>query len=80
VGWSEPTRTALTDDPRVRWVLVAAALILVVAALGSFWAPAMAMLSDSSENAGLDQALAFYRRVKAERYVQEGEALLAAAG
>ena len=40
-------------------VLVAAALILVVAALGTFWAPAMAMLSDSSEKAGLDQALAF---------------------
>ena len=40
-------------------VLVAAGLIVVVAALGSFWAPAMAMLSDSSEKAGLDQALAF---------------------
>ena len=40
-------------------MLVAAALIVVVAALGSFWAPAMAMLSDSSEKAGLDQALAF---------------------
>jgi MFS family permease len=40
-------------------VLVAAALIAAIASLGSFWAPAMAMLSDSSENAGLDQALAF---------------------
>jgi MFS family permease len=40
-------------------VLVAAALVLTVAALGSFWAPGMAMLSDSSERAGLDQALAF---------------------
>jgi MFS family permease len=40
-------------------VLVAAALVVAVAALGSFWAPAMAMLSDSSEKAGLDQALAF---------------------
>jgi hypothetical protein len=30
--------------------------------------------------AELDRALAFYRRVKAERYVQEGEALLAAMG
>jgi len=39
--------------------LVAVALIAVIAALGSFWAPAMAMLSDSSEKAGLDQALAF---------------------
>jgi predicted MFS family arabinose efflux permease len=27
--------------------------------LGSFWAPAAALLSDSSEDAGLDQAIAF---------------------
>jgi MFS family permease len=40
-------------------LLLAATLMVVVAALGSFWAPAMAMLSDSSEKAGLDQALAF---------------------
>ena len=40
-------------------LLVAAALIVVVMALGTFWAPAMALLSDSSERAGLDQALAF---------------------
>jgi MFS family permease len=40
-------------------VLTAATLVLVVMALGTFWAPAMALLSDSSERAGLDQALAF---------------------
>jgi MFS family permease len=40
-------------------LLLAAALVVVVAALGTFWAPAMALLSDSSEKAGLDQALAF---------------------
>jgi MFS family permease len=40
-------------------ILLAAALVAVVAALGTFWAPAMAMLSDASEEAGLDQALAF---------------------
>jgi MFS family permease len=40
-------------------VLLAAALVASIAALGTFWAPAMAMLSDSSERAGLDQALAF---------------------
>ena len=40
-------------------LLVAGALVLAFAALGSFWAPAMAMLSDASEEAGLDQALAF---------------------
>jgi MFS family permease len=40
-------------------VLVAAALVVTVCALGTFWAPGMALLSDSSERAGLDQALAF---------------------
>jgi MFS family permease len=40
-------------------LVLAAALVAIVAALGTFWAPAMAMLSDSSERAGLDQALAF---------------------
>jgi MFS family permease len=40
-------------------VLMALALAVAVAALGAFWAPAMALLSDASEEAGLDQALAF---------------------
>ena len=40
-------------------VLTAFALLAIVAALGAFWAPAMALLSDASEAAGLDQALAF---------------------
>jgi MFS family permease len=40
-------------------LLLAAALVVVVAALGTFWAPAMALLSDASDRAGLDQALAF---------------------
>jgi MFS family permease len=40
-------------------VLVAALLVLVVIALGTFWAPAMAMLSDASEAVGLNQGLAF---------------------
>ena len=40
-------------------LLLGAALVLVVCALGGFWAPAMALLSDASERAGLDQALAF---------------------
>jgi MFS family permease len=39
--------------------LLAAALVLAIAALGTFWAPAMALLSDASEEARLDQALAF---------------------
>jgi MFS family permease len=40
-------------------LLLAAGLVIVIAALGTFWAPAMALLSDSSERAGLDQAIAF---------------------
>ena len=33
--------------------------MLAIASLAVFWAPAMAMLSDAAEEAGLDQALAF---------------------
>jgi MFS family permease len=40
-------------------VLLGVALLFTFAALGAFWAPAMAMLSDASEDAGLDLALAF---------------------
>ena len=40
-------------------VLVAGAVLLAIAALGVLWAPAMAMLSDAAEAAGLDQGLAF---------------------
>lgn len=40
-------------------VLVLAAVIVAIgAALGAFWAPAMAMLSDAAERQGLDQGLA----------------------
>jgi MFS family permease len=39
--------------------LMAVAVLAVVLALGVFWAPAMAMLSDASEDAGVDQGLAF---------------------
>jgi MFS family permease len=40
-------------------VLLGLTVLLAFAALGLFWAPAMAMLSDASESAGLDLALAF---------------------
>ena len=40
-------------------LLAGAAVIGSIAALGMFWAPAMALLSDASEAAGLDQGLAF---------------------
>ncbi len=40
-------------------LLMAFALLATVSALGAFWAPAMALLSDAAEDAGLDQALAF---------------------
>jgi MFS family permease len=37
---------------------MAVVIVVIVAALGLFWAPAMAMLSDSAEDHGLDQGLA----------------------
>jgi MFS family permease len=40
-------------------VLLGVTVLFTFAALGWFWAPAMAMLSDASEDAGLDLALAF---------------------
>lgn len=40
-------------------LLVGASVLLAIATLGWFWAPAMAMLSDASERAGLNQAIAF---------------------
>jgi hypothetical protein len=42
-----------------RVVVLGAIVLLTFVALGGFWAPAMAMLSDASEEAGLDLALAF---------------------
>ena len=38
---------------------VAVLIVLVVAALSTFWAPAMAMLSDAAEGAGAEQGFAF---------------------
>ena len=40
-------------------LVLASAVLAVVFALGLFWAPAMAMLSEASEDAGVDQGLAF---------------------
>ncbi|HEV3376706.1 MAG TPA: MFS transporter [Thermoleophilaceae bacterium] len=40
-------------------VLLGVTVLFTFAALGLFWAPAMALLSDASDEAGLDQALAF---------------------
>jgi MFS family permease len=40
-------------------VVLGVVMLFTFAALGGFWAPAMAMLSDASEDAGLDLALAF---------------------
>jgi MFS family permease len=42
-----------------RALLLAATVVLAFSALATFWAPAMALLSDAAEHAGLDQALAF---------------------
>jgi MFS family permease len=44
--------------PDTVW-LQAIFLVAIIASLGTFWAPVLAMLSESSERAGLDQALAF---------------------
>jgi predicted MFS family arabinose efflux permease len=40
-------------------VLLGLTVVAAIASLAVFWAPAMAMLSDAAEDAGLDQALAF---------------------
>ena len=40
-------------------VILGVTVLFTFAALGLFWAPAMALLSDASDEAGLDQALAF---------------------
>jgi MFS family permease len=40
-------------------LLQAGAVVLAIAALGTFWAPAMAMLSEAVESFGLDQGLGF---------------------
>jgi MFS family permease len=39
-------------------VLLAAVVVAIASALGIFWAPAMAMLSDAADTSGLDQGLA----------------------
>jgi MFS family permease len=40
-------------------VVLAILIVLTTAALGTFWAPAMALLSDAAEASGLQQGLAF---------------------
>jgi MFS family permease len=40
-------------------VLLGLAVLVTFASLGGFWAPSMALLSDASEESGLEQALAF---------------------
>jgi MFS family permease len=40
-------------------LLLSVALVFTIAALGTFWAPAMALVSDASDRVGLDQAGAF---------------------
>ena len=40
-------------------LLLGAVIFVAFATLGAFWAPAMALLSDAAERAGLDLALAF---------------------
>ncbi len=42
-----------------RWWLLAAAVVVTGFAVGSFWAPAMSLLSDEAERTGLDYAFGF---------------------
>lgn len=58
-GLAGAVATALLMPLAGTAALSAAALIAAVAALGTFWAPAMALVSDASEQAGLAQGLAF---------------------
>jgi hypothetical protein len=48
----------LIQVPEVAWAL-GAVVILAAPLIGTLWSPAMAMLSDGSEAAGLDLGLAF---------------------
>jgi MFS family permease len=67
VGRLAPIRVGLVGAAAVaillplpsRALLVAGAVVLAFSALATFWAPALAMLSDAAEQSGLDQALAF---------------------
>jgi MFS family permease len=43
----------------VRWWLLAATVVLAGLAVGTFWAPAMSLLSDEAERTGLDYAFGF---------------------
>jgi MFS family permease len=47
---------AAIDSP---WWLLAFAVVVTGFALGSFWAPAMSLLSDEAERTGLDYAFGF---------------------
>jgi MFS family permease len=59
VGLAGATLMALLLPLPGSALLLAALLVVTIAALGTFWAPAMALVSDASEEAGLDQGLAF---------------------
>ncbi|HEY1273616.1 MAG TPA: MFS transporter [Thermoleophilaceae bacterium] len=58
-GLAGATVTAIVLPWPETAVVLAAMLVLAIASLGTFWAPGMALLSDASEEAGLDQGLAF---------------------
>ena len=53
-----PVLLCLFTLPR-QAVVLTVLVIAITAALGTFWAPAMALLSDAAESAGLRQGLAF---------------------
>lgn len=57
LGASTLVLVALTLPERA--LVLAGGIVLLGAALGAFWAPAMAMLADAAEQSGLDQGFAF---------------------
>ena len=58
VGLAAVTATLLCFTLPTSVPLLAAVIVTIVAAIGVFWAPSMAMLSDAAEKQGLHQGLA----------------------
>jgi MFS family permease len=58
VGLAATTAVLLCFTLPTDVVLLAAVVVAIASALGTFWAPAMAMLSDAADTSGLDQGLA----------------------
>jgi MFS family permease len=58
-GLAGGAATALLLPLPGRAALLAISIVVAIMAIGTFWAPAMAMLSDAAETTGLDQGFSF---------------------